>query len=109
MWLPGSHVLDRAGIRDSREQGLRYLAALVGPDQDGVDRGRMEAFVRDSPAFARLLDDQGLALRPARRRPDYYAERPGAIHAGHPPSCDASHLRALGEARAPPAPGPAPP
>src|SRR3546814_8658311 len=97
MWLPGSHVLDRAGIRDSREQGLRYLAALVGPDQDGVDRGRMEAFVRDSPAFARFLDDQGLALRHASGWSDYYAERPGGIDAGRTLYCAAFDLRELGE------------
>src|SRR3546814_11039389 len=100
MWLPGSHVLDRAGIRDSREQGLRYLAALVGPDQDGVDRGRMEAFVRDSPAFARFLDDQGLALRHASGWSDYYAERPGGIDARRTPSCTAFDLRELGEPKA---------
>src|SRR3546814_17822735 len=105
MCLPGSHVLDRAGIRDSREQGLRYLAALVGPDQDGVDRARMEAFVRDSPTFARFLDDQGLALRHASGWSDYYAERTGGIDAGRTLYCDAFDLSELGEAQAELAPG----
>src|SRR3546814_19861722 len=65
----------------------------------------MEAFVRDSPAFARFLDDQGLALRHASGWSDYYAERPGGIDAGRTLYCAAFDLRELGEAQAWLAPG----
>src|SRR3546814_6871696 len=65
----------------------------------------MEACVRDSPAFARFLDDQGLALRHASGWSDYYAERPGGIDAGRTLYCAAFDLRELGEAQAWLAPG----
>ena len=105
VWLPASHVLERAGVADSCEDGLRYLEALVGPGRDEVDRERMKIFVRESPAFARFLDDQGLALRHARGWSDYYAELPGGREAGRTLYCDALDLRALGEAEEWLAPG----
>src|SRR3546814_20371050 len=65
----------------------------------------MEGVVRDSPAFARFLDDQGRALRHASGWSDYYAERPGGIDAGRTLYCAAFDLRELGEAQAWLAPG----
>ena len=98
IWLPGSHVLERAGIADSVDRGLHYLEGLASAAMDGIDRERMAAFVRESPNFARFLDDQGLALRHARGWSDYYAERPGGLAAGRTLYCDAFDLRDLGEA-----------
>lgn len=98
IWLPGSHVLEQAGVPDSRDEGRRYLDALAAPDMDAIDRQRMEIFVQESPAFARFLDDQGLALRHARGWSDYYAERPGGIDVGRTLYCDLFDLRELGEA-----------
>jgi 3-oxosteroid 1-dehydrogenase len=105
IWLPGSHILAQNGIADSREDGLRYLDALIGPDQDAIDRDRVTAFVREAPAFAAFLDEQGLALRHARGWSDYYAELPGGLDIGRTLYCDTFDLRELGADEALLAPG----
>ncbi len=98
IWLPANHVLKKAGVPDSPEAATRYLAELVRPEPDDVDRERMDAFVRESPALAVFLDQAGLRLRHARGWPDYYAELPGGVARGRALYCEAFDINELGEA-----------
>jgi succinate dehydrogenase/fumarate reductase flavoprotein subunit len=54
-WLPGNHVMEKAGIADSREDALAYirrLAAARAPDPD-----LLEVFVDTAPEMLRYLEE----------------------------------------------------
>jgi 3-oxosteroid 1-dehydrogenase len=74
-WVPLNHHQDEAGVADSREEALAYLASL--------SLGRMEAFVdngRDTIAWLETVTDLHFTLLPS--YPDYHPENPGGKPGG---------------------------
>lgn len=74
-WIPLNHHQDEAGITDSREEALEYLASL---SLGRMDPAMAEAFVdsgRDTIQWLEEVTDLRFTLLP--RYPDYHPENPG--------------------------------
>lgn len=74
-WVPLNHHQDEAGILDSREEALEYLASL---SLDRMDPTLAEAFVdhgRETIAWLEEVTDLRFTLLP--NYPDYHPENPG--------------------------------
>jgi 3-oxosteroid 1-dehydrogenase len=74
-WVPLNHHQDEAGIEDSRQEALDYLASL---SLARMDPDMAEVFVdngRDTIAWLEEVTDLRFSLLP--HYPDYHPERPG--------------------------------
>ncbi len=74
-WMPLNHHQDEAGISDSREEALAYLASL---SLDRMDPAMAEAFVdhaRETVLWLESTTEARFTLLP--RYPDYHPENPG--------------------------------
>ena len=79
-WVPLNHHQDEAGIADSREEALAYLASL---SLDRMDPTLAEAFVdqaRPTIAWLEEVTDLRFTLLPS--YPDYHPENPGGKPGG---------------------------
>ena len=64
IWIPINGHQKAAGVTDSREAALTYLAAHVG---NRLDRAKAEAFVDNAPAMLDAFERQGFVDYDARR------------------------------------------
>ncbi len=74
-WMPLNHHQDAAGVRDSREEALAYLASL---SLDRMDPAMAETFVdhaRETIVWLEGTTEASFTLLP--RYPDYHPENPG--------------------------------
>jgi 3-oxosteroid 1-dehydrogenase len=80
IWAPNNEVLAKAGVRDTPEQALAYLAHVAGND---VPEPRQRAVLEHGPAmlsFVRGAAPVDFAWVPGYA--DYYPEAPGGLAAG---------------------------
>ena len=75
IWIPVNSHQKAAGVSDSREAALRYLASHVG---NRLDRAKAEAFVDNAPAMLDMLR----ARRPRQLRPGRHLGRLSSRRAG---------------------------
>ena len=80
IWIPANQPARAAGVEDSREQGLEYLAGLsngmILPDL-------AEALVDGGPQFVEFLGaNTEIRLQLVRGYPDYHPEHPGGLPGG---------------------------
>ena len=74
-WVPLNHHQDAAGIADSREDALAYLASL---SLDRMDPAMAEAFVDNGRDTVQWLEEQTeLRFTLLPHYPDYHPENPG--------------------------------
>ncbi|WP_433373075.1 FAD-binding protein [Streptosporangium sp. CA-115845] len=78
LWLPGNHVLHRAGVEDSVERGLEYFRAVVG---DRTPAALQEAYVSTAPELVEFLDRDPVLEFDYLPFPDYFAA-PGRAPGG---------------------------
>src|SRR5215510_3167142 len=71
MWIPNNRFMKSEGIRDSAEDALAYLDAIVG-DGAGANRSRRRKYVEAAPEMIDFLVSQGIKLRRIASWPDYY-------------------------------------
>lgn len=74
-WMPLNHHQDAAGVGDSREEALAYLASL---SLDRMDPAMAETFVdqaRETVLWLEATTEASFTLLP--RYPDYHPENPG--------------------------------
>ncbi len=69
-WLPGNHVMEKAGIADSREDALAYLRRLTGGREP--DPELLEVYVDTAPEMLRYLEDHTPLKTHISPLPDYY-------------------------------------
>jgi 3-oxosteroid 1-dehydrogenase len=81
IWAPDNHLMRAAGVRDSVEDGLRYLEAVVGDGGPATSTARKQAYVRAIPEVLRFLERLGMAWVYADGAIDYYPEAPGGMGA----------------------------
>ncbi|KAA0014584.1 FAD-dependent oxidoreductase [Billgrantia pellis] len=80
VWVPGSHLGQATGNKDSREAAMAYLEAEVG---DLLRRDMAEAFLEQGPRAIRFLESETEVKFAARAvGPDYHPEQPGASLGG---------------------------
>jgi succinate dehydrogenase/fumarate reductase flavoprotein subunit len=80
VWIPLSPQQRAAGITDSRQAALDYLAHLVG---NRLDRARAEAYIDNAPAMLDRFEREGFvrfSLAPTWA--DYHPDEPGASEGG---------------------------
>jgi 3-oxosteroid 1-dehydrogenase len=77
LWMPNNPLMQRAGVRDSREEALAYLEATVGDEGAATSRERKEAFVDGIADFVTTAEKFGMTFARAKDYPDYYPELPG--------------------------------
>lgn len=76
IWNPGNHLAAEAGMKDSPEDGFRYIEGLVG---DRLRRDVLATFTENAPRMLRFMHDNTdvrFSLHPD--QPDYYKEYEGA-------------------------------
>ena len=80
IWIPANQPAREAGVEDSREQGLEYLASL----SNGMILPELaEALVDGGPRFVDFLNaNTEIRLRLVRGYPDYHPEHPGGLPGG---------------------------
>jgi 3-oxosteroid 1-dehydrogenase len=87
MWLPNNRFMQEKGIRDSREDALRYLARMSRPalyDEGhptlglaGWEYELFEAFYDNADTALRTLEDMGaLSVVHVEEIPNYYSHHP---------------------------------
>ena len=69
-WLPGNHLMEKAGIADSREDALAYIRRLTAGREP--DPELLEVFVDTAPEVLRYLEDHTPLETHIRPLPDYY-------------------------------------
>jgi glycine/D-amino acid oxidase-like deaminating enzyme len=95
IWIPNNHHAAKAGIADSREQALAYLAAQVG---NRLDRARAEAFVDHAGPMLRAFEAAGfVSYTLAPTWADYHPKDPGGIDGGRSLTPDDYDGRLLGD------------
>jgi 3-oxosteroid 1-dehydrogenase len=96
LWIPANRMMARAGVRDSYEQGLAYLQALV-PDQPGSTPQRKQAFLATGPKMVDWLESKGAKFVYCDGWPDYYDEMPGGQARGRSLGMALFDVRKLGD------------
>lgn len=96
LWMPTNPVMARKGIRDSREEALRYLDEVVAERGPASSPERREAFVDAVPDVVANLERHGVKFAVATEYPDYYPERPGG-KIGRSIECEPFDAKKLGE------------
>ncbi len=69
-WLPGNHLMEKAGISDSREDALAYLRRVTGGREP--DPEMLEVYVDTAPEVLRYLEDHTPLRTHICPLPDYY-------------------------------------
>ncbi|TGD87065.1 3-ketosteroid-delta-1-dehydrogenase [Mycolicibacterium sp. CH28] len=96
-WIPANPIMRRSGSSDSLDEGLRYLAAVVG---DESPEARVRSYLENGSATVDMLSrmtpmtfvwDEGY--------PDYHPEEPGGSIAGRTCECRPFNASVLGADR----------
>ncbi len=106
MWIPNNRFMKSAGIRDSADDAVKYLDAVVGefPSPNGASPQRRRAYVEQAPQMLDFLVSQGIRLRRIPSWPDYYAA-PGESVSGRCVVSELFDLNQLGDWKAKLRPG----
>lgn len=78
IWIPDNPVMGKAGFKDSVEDGLRYLQAVVGDQGPATSAARQEAYIRGGRRMIEFLLAEGIPLSIVPDYPDYHPEAPGS-------------------------------
>jgi succinate dehydrogenase/fumarate reductase flavoprotein subunit len=76
IWVPGSRQAKEAGVVDSDEDALEYIAAVA---RGKFDRKRMQAYIKSAATMLAFVEDNSLLkFTLASKSMDYYPACPGA-------------------------------
>jgi 3-oxosteroid 1-dehydrogenase len=84
MWIPNNRFMAPEGAKDSAEQALEYMNAVIGdaPDVRASSQNRRMAYIAEAPKMIDFLVDQGIKLQRFGGWPDYYSDAPGGSEVG---------------------------
>ena len=82
LWIPDNPLMKADGIKDSYQDGLAYLQAVIGEPDEPSSAARRDAFLVNGPQMISFLQEQGLRLFRCAGYPDYYDNYPGGSAAG---------------------------
>ncbi|MBU9723206.1 MULTISPECIES: FAD-dependent oxidoreductase [Bacillaceae] len=77
IWVPNNHVSKKAGVKDSEEEGLTYMEAVIEDKGPASTYERKAAYVKNGHKMVKFLEDLGMKWVPGTKYPDYYPEAPG--------------------------------
>ncbi|MCG3220702.1 MAG: FAD-binding protein [Candidatus Heimdallarchaeota archaeon] len=93
MWVPNNFLLEKAGIIDSYEKAMRYMASIVG---DRVQVEKQEAFLKEAPKMIEWLRDfASMKFLHVKDYSDYHPDEPGGIAEGRGLECKPFNGRKL--------------
>jgi 3-oxosteroid 1-dehydrogenase len=78
IWAPNNRFMRSAGIADSRDDALRYLAAVVGEVGRATSPERKRAYVDTINEAIAFFEDNDINFRPTTGYPDYHPDEPGS-------------------------------
>ncbi|MDB5988082.1 MAG: fumarate reductase, partial [Nevskia sp.] len=79
-WVPGNHLMQRAGLGDSAEAAATYVRQVVG---DALEEKLLQQFLRNSPEMLRYFEQHTqLRFELIGAMPDYHPELAGACEQG---------------------------
>lgn len=93
IWIPNSHYARAQGVKDSADEALRYLKAVIGNE---VSEERLRCYVEKSPEMLEYLSKRSRVAFESVPYSDYYPEKPGGKegHRTHQPiPMSAKHLK----------------
>lgn len=98
LWVPNNRFKRAAGVKDSPEEAMAYLDAVVGDNEDtpAANRTRRMAYIRESNEMLEFLISQGVQLRSNPYWPDYF-DAPGSSAEGRTVSAKLYDINRLGE------------
>jgi 3-oxosteroid 1-dehydrogenase len=82
LWIPDNPLMKADGSKDSYQDGLAYLQAVIGEPDEPSSAARRDAFLVNGPQMISFLQEQGLRLFRCAGYPDYYDNYPGGSAAG---------------------------
>lgn len=82
VWLPNNPLMQRDGIEDTDDAGLRYFAETVGEVGPASSQARREAFISKGREMVRFLEEHGARFTRCENYSDYYSNRPGGSAIG---------------------------
>ncbi|RBA11771.1 hypothetical protein FPRO05_14253 [Fusarium proliferatum] len=95
MWMPDNFLLKEAGIRDNKEEAIRYINAVAkrtcpSPEEQAVHGRlrdeRLDAFLTQGPEMMKYFRVQGFRwMAEPSQLPDYHPHLEGAVHHGRTP------------------------
>ena len=94
LWMPQNHRMTAAGLADSREEALAYMAQLTA---GRTPEGLLERFVDAGPAIVADLETRTPVRLHAMSWPDYHPEMEGAKASGRMLEPDLFDTSRLGE------------
>ena len=77
LWLPNNPLMARDGVRDSREDALRYLAQFAEAGDPATTLERQQAFVDAVAPMVTLFAGEGMIYERSPGFPDNYDHLPG--------------------------------
>ncbi len=82
LWIPDNPLMKADGIKDSYQDGLDYLQAVIGDPDEPSSAARRGAFLTNGPRMISFLQEQGLKLYRCAGYSDYYDNYAGGSAAG---------------------------
>jgi len=82
LWIPNHPLQAKAGVKDSYEAAMTYIAAVVGDVGPASSPARRHAYVATGPRLMQFLMDKGIKLMRAEGWSDYYDDLPGGCPRG---------------------------
>lgn len=80
LWIPNNPISQAAGVRDSTENGLRYMNAVIGDVGPASSKERKVAFLENGPRMVAFLREEGFRWHfDGRGCPDYFPKAPGSM------------------------------
>ena len=95
LWIPANPLMLKAGVKDSFEQGLAYMNAVIG-DKPGSSAARKRAYLRTGPKIVQWLQGKGVQFVYCDGWSDYYDELPGGQPRGRSVGMTLFDVRKLG-------------
>lgn len=99
LWVPNNHVSKASGLKDSAEDALTYLEAIVPPNTRASTRERKLAYINESPKMVAFLEELGFKWHAARGYSDYHCLEPGSKVFGRVIEGRVFNLKTLGDWR----------
>ncbi|MDO5495515.1 MAG: FAD-dependent oxidoreductase [bacterium] len=102
IWIPGNHLMERAGVQDSLEEAREYLDFILehtehpGGAAPASSPARRAAYLERGPEMARWLEGLGFQWRYAKGYPDHYPHCPGGSRQGRAIEARKYDLKRLG-------------
>ncbi|TWU71614.1 hypothetical protein ED733_000683 [Metarhizium rileyi] len=79
LWIPRNRLAREAGIRDSKENALKYMETLIGDVGPASTRQRRVAYLDQGPFMVDFLTNLGFNWEIAKGMLDYHPKVPGAL------------------------------